>query len=98
MKAKAIGEHRPCRGKGCGAPLVWIPRPQTSKWLPVEPEWLYVVPAAEGEPSFAALLGCGEILRRARRWESGEQVLAVAARVIHWSTCPAAAAFKRRKR
>jgi len=67
-------------------PLVFVPRPQTGRILPVEDEWINVVPAADGEASFAALLGTGDILRRARKWRRGDHRPPLAGRVLHFST------------
>jgi hypothetical protein len=83
--------------KACGTGISFVRNPKTGKKIPVEPEWLNLVPAVEGGKSFAALLVNGDVLARARRWSGHqEDPLPVAGRVIHFSTCPRADQFRRR--
>jgi len=90
-------DHRPC--KACGAPLVFIPRPQTGATLPVEPTWLWVVQDRHADGTFSVLLDNGVILSHCRRWgEVGDDTATpLRGRILHHTTCLDPGRFSRRR-
>jgi len=81
-------EERPCRG--CGRPIVMIQNPRTGKWIPLEPEYLWVVHDVGAPHTFMVLLESGEFLARCRRWTGLETDTAtpLRGRICHFTTCP----------
>jgi hypothetical protein len=83
--------------KGCQAPLVWI-LGRKNKPIPLEPAWVDVVPAAQGEHCFAVMLADGEVLQRMRRRQPGDGPYAKRGRILHHATCPERERFSRREK
>lgn len=88
--------------EGCRRPIVMVQRPQTKKWVPVEPEPIRAVRVCHADPkdptpTFALLLDDGKVVVRCRRWRGLETDTAtpLIGRILHFSTCPEANEFRR---
>ena len=78
--------------KACGAPILWIKTP-TGKNMPVDAKPVIVWPNGNAQTTF--MTGSGKIVRGDRTEYPAEGTCE--GYIVHWSTCPAADKFRRKK-